>query len=59
MKDFGDCKAKALVFQDTFEVRILQLITACMDALYCGGKPGFVNTTEAPRIVQKFEVLFP
>lgn len=51
MKDFGDCKAKALVFQDTFKVRILQLITARMDTWCCGGRPGFVNTTEAPRIV--------
>lgn len=38
MKDFGDCKAKALVFQDTLKVGILQLITAPMDTWCCGGE---------------------
>lgn len=43
MKDFGDCKAKALVFQDTFKVRILQLITARMDTWCCGGETWFCD----------------
>lgn len=37
MKDFGDCKAKTLVFRDTFIVKILQSITAHTDTWCCGG----------------------
>lgn len=41
MKDFGDGKAKTLVFQDTFVVKILQLIAAHTDTWCCGGETCF------------------